>query len=308
MQSQLWGWLGQAKDPLDGKPLAERMLCRMLGLDRFQALPPVFFDEAGVRTSRLSQQALTELEMRFGLEGFALDPLTRASLSFGQSYPDQLLRRAGIVADPVDAVVFPASGQDALELLVLAKRYGFCVTPTGGATNVTGGFASADDRPRIAASMRRMNRLLGINETDMTAEAEAGILLPDLEAQLNARGYTLGHFPQSYHGVTLGGAVAAHGSGQRSNGYGRMADMLLSATLATPRGIWSTEAQRHSACGPWVGGLVAGSEGLFGLITSVRLRIRQKPQVIDDRGWLLPSFEAATDATRKLVQGGAGLS
>ncbi|MGB8816742.1 MAG: FAD-binding oxidoreductase [Rhizobiaceae bacterium] len=308
MAAQLWGWLGQGDDPLEGKALAERLLCDMLGLDGLRHVAPMAFDEKSLRLSRLNRGAQTELATRFGPDGFTVDPLERAALSLGQSYPDQLARRAGRISDPVDAVVSPPDSDGALELLSMAARLGFCVTPSGGATNVTGGFASADIRPRVAASMRRMNRLLDLNETDMTTEAEAGMMLAELEAILNLRGYGLGHFPQSYHGVTLGGAVAAHGSGQRSNGYGRMADMVLSARLATPRGIWSTEMHRHSASGPWLGGLVAGSEGLLGLITSVRLRIRKKPQVIDDRGWLAPSFEAAMNAARALVQCGAGLS
>ncbi len=306
--AQIWGWLGQSDDPLEGKPEAEALLRRMLGMAELPHLPPAIFEPERLRASRLGDDVLRALAARFGGEGFTADPTVRAMTSLGQSYPDQLARRAGTVDDPVDAVVRPDNEEDALALLELAKERGFCVMAAGGGTNVTGGFATGDRRPRVAADMRRMKRLLRVNETDLVAEAEAGISLPDLEAELGVRGFTLGHFPQSFHGATLGGSLSAHGSGQRSNGYGRIAEMMLGATLATPQGRWTTEMQRHAASGPWLGGLIAGSEGLFGLITSVRFRIHRKPQRIDDRGWLLPSFDVATEAARTLVQSGAGLS
>lgn len=308
MAGQLWGWLGQAHDPLEGKSLAEQLLREKLGLSAFKSAAPNAFHGATLRPTRLDETAMAALAERFGVDGFSVDPFARAALSLGQSYPDQLARRTGIVADPVDAVVLPASETDAMDLLAMAARYGFCVTPCGGATNVTGGFADSGDRPRVAADMRRMERLLDLNATDLTAEAEAGIHLAAFEAQLGAQGYTLGHFPQSFHGVTLGGALAADGAGQRSNGYGRMADMVISCALATPRGLWRTEKQRHAAGGPWLGALVAGSEGLFGIITCIRVRIARKPQAVEDRAFLLPNFDAAVEAARALVQSGAGLS
>ncbi len=308
MATQLWGWLGQQDDPLQGKALAEQMLRQMLGLDLVNINMPTDFDAGALRPSRLSSLAQVELLRRFGPDGFSVDPAIRAAHSLGQSYPDQLSRRSGVIPDPVDAVVWPANDTQANDLLQRASKFGFCVMPAGGATNVTGGFASNDQRPRVAASMLKLNRLLAVNETDLTADIEAGIRLPDLEKQLNARGFTFGHFPQSFHGATLGGAIAAHGSGQRSAGYGRISDMLVSATLATPRGVWTSEAQRHTADGPWLGGLVTGSEGLFGLITSATVRIKRMPETVEDRAWYLPSFEAAVITARQLVQSGSGLS
>ncbi len=308
MAAQLWGWLGQHDDPLEGKALAEKMLREMLGLDALRSALPAELNGTALRPSRLSAAAQSALLSRFGFDGFSVDPDSRAAFSLGQSYPDQLARRAGIVADPVDAVVSPANSAQANDLLQRASKLGFCVMASGGATNVTGGFAVHDQRPRVAASMLRMNRLIAVNEPDLTAEAEAGIRLPELEEQLNARGFTLGHFPQSFHGATLGGSIAAHGSGQRSAGYGRMSDMLISATLATPRGLWTSEAQRHTADGPWLGGLVTGSEGLFGLIVSVTVRIKRKPETVEDCAWYLPSFDAALGAASQLAQSDASLS
>ena len=100
----------------------------------------------------------------------------------------------------------------------------------------------------------------------------------------------------------------ANGSGQRSDRYGRIADNLVSARIAAPSGLWSSENFRHAAFGPWLGGLVAGSEGLFGILTDATLRLHATPEHVEDRAWLLPSFPAAVDAVRQLTQAGHALA
>ena len=153
-----------------------------------------------------------------------------------------------------------------------------------------------------------MNRVIDISTINQCVDAEAGILLPELERALNARGLTLGHFPQSYCGASLGGSIACNGAGQRSDLYGRVSDNFISAELATPKGPWKTEGFRHAAAGPWLGGLVPGSEGLFGLICSVKLRVYPTPEIVEDRAFMFPSFESGFDAVRRLAQAGHGLA
>ena len=305
---RLWGWLGQDHDPLAGKAKAEDYLRRMLDLKALADVPASAFHAEHIRASRLPAPALEAVNGRYGPECFSTAPAQRAAASVGQSLPDQIARRRGAIPDPVDGVVFAKSSDDLSNLFSLAAIHRFTITPVGGATNVTGGFSPDDSRPRVAVSLRGMNRVLDINETDMCVEAEAGILLADLEAALNNKGLTLGHFPQSFHGVTLGGAIAANGSGQRSLGYGRISDMLISAQISTPLGLWSTEPLRHAATGPWLGGLVCGSEGLFGIIVSAHMRLRPLPQTVTDWAWILPDFASGLNAVRNLTQHRTSLS
>jgi alkyldihydroxyacetonephosphate synthase len=308
--AHLWGWLGQGdSDPLAGKPMAEDFLRDLLGLERLEATMPLPFDRTKVRPSRLTRKVRSALKERFGEEGFREDPLLRAHKSLGQSYPDQIRRRSRLIDNPVDAVVRCASLADALSLLQLAAEFGFRVTVTGGATNVTAALQpSPDRRALVAADMTRMDKVLDISVSDRTVTAEAGILLPDLEAALGAKGLTLGHFPQSFHGATLGGSIACNGAGQRSDGYGRIAENMISAVVATPSGEWRTEPFRHAAEGPWLGGLLPGSEGLLGLICAVTLKVFPKPEVIEDRAYFMPNFEAGTEAVRLLAQRGHDFS
>ncbi len=307
---RLWGWLGpDHADPLAGAPLAQAYVARCLGLARLEETPPKPLDPSSVPASRLTETQRAMLQAAVGAESVATDVTTRAQAALGQSYPDQLERRAGRIGRVPDAVVQPASADEAVALLALAAQHGLTVTPRGGGTSVVGGLRVADDaRPRIVVDLARMNRVLSVSVVDRTAVVQAGITLPALDEALRPHGFTLGHFPQSYHGVTLGGAVAASGSGQRSDRYGRVSDNIVSTRIATPQGLWSSEANRHASAGPWLGGLAAGSEGLFGILTDVTIRLHPVPEHVEDRAFMFPSFAAASDAVRTLAQDGHGLA
>ncbi len=303
---RLWGWLDAGTpDLLEESPALAAWLAAELGLANLAALPPVAFDAAAAPASRLTGDAVARIAACLGADGLSLDATDRARVSLGQSYTDQLQRRSGTVAIICDAVVRPGSGDAVLALLAIAHDCGFTVTPVGGATNVVGAIATARPAvPWVVLDLHRLATVKTVDLTDLTVTVEAGIRLVDLEAQLNPQGLTLGHFPQSFMGASLGGSIAAHGAGQSSDGYGRIAEMLLTATLATPRGWWRTEAFRHAGAGPHLGGLVAGSEGLFGIIVEAVLRVRRLPAMTDDRAWAMPSFDAGLDAVRRLAQTG----
>jgi alkyldihydroxyacetonephosphate synthase len=121
---------------------------------------------------------------------------------------------------------------------------------------------------------------------------------------LRERGCTLGHFPQSYEWATIGGFAAARSSGQASAGYGRFDDMVVGLTVATPRGTLEVGRAPRSAAGPDLRQLMLGSEGAFGVITGVTVRVRPAPETIAYEGWRFPSFAAGTAALRTLAQDG----
>jgi alkyldihydroxyacetonephosphate synthase len=303
---ELWGWLDPAHpDQLLGRPAVEDWLARRLGLDRLTPTPPVPLDPGKLRKSKLTERMRRSLSAIVGTERLTEEPAARAIRSLGQSYPDQVERRAGRIAHAADAVVCPESAEEIVSLLAAAGRNRFRITARGGGTSVVGGFdVGRVGPPWVVADLARMDRVLTLSKIDRTVTAEAGISLSALEAVLAPDWLTVGHYPQSFEGATLGGSIMAGGSGQRSDRYGRMSDNLVSARLATPAGLWSTENFRHAAAGPWLGGLVAGSEGLFGILTDATVRLHDMPEHIEDRAWLLPSFPAALNAARMLEQGG----
>jgi alkyldihydroxyacetonephosphate synthase len=308
--TRLWGWLSPDNpDPLAAAPLAERMLVEALGLSRLLPTPPEPLDERTLPASRLTPNQSAAIAAALAGRPPARDAASRAAAALGQSYPDQLQRRAGRCASPVDGVACPNSHAQLQALIDAAVATGFRVMVVGGATSVVGGLSvAAERRPLVAADLSGLGEIVSFSGEDRTVAAQAGIRVADLERRLSDKGMTLGHFPQSFEAATLGGSIAANGAGQRSDGYGRITDRLLRLRLATPSGEWLTEPVRHSAAGPWLGGLVAGSEGLLGAITEATMAVSPKPEWTFDAGWLFPSFAAAMQAARAAAQTGIGHS
>jgi alkyldihydroxyacetonephosphate synthase len=307
---KLWGWLdADHPDPIAGLPALDAWLAKQVGLTKLVSTPPVEFDASKRRRSGLTPAMRKALASAVGEDGFSEEVEVRAARSLGQSYPDQLERRAGKVESLADAVAWPHLAEEVASLMKAAARTGFRLMPAGGMTSATGGFRAADDgRPVVVVDLHLMNAIVEVSEVDRTVTAEAGIKLAELDEKLSHRNLTLGHYPQSFHGATLGGALMTNGSGHSSDQYGRIADNLISARIATPSGPWSTEAFRQAAAGPWTGGLTIGSEGLFGIMTDATLKLHDAPEHIEDRAWLLPSFEAAREAVRKVEQAGHELA
>ncbi|MFF9868839.1 FAD-binding oxidoreductase [Streptomyces sp. NPDC013953] len=231
------------------------------------------------------------------------DAETRIRHTRGKSTPDLLRIRAGEVDDIPAAVLLPGSHDEVLAVLRVCSEHQVAAVPFGGGTSVVGGLAP-ERSSFVALDLRRMDALLGLDEVSRTATFQPGLRAPQAEALLNERGYTLGHFPQSYEWATIGGFAAARSSGQASAGYGRFDEMVLGVTVATPEGTWEAGRAPRSAAGPDLRQLVLGSEGALGVITSVTVRLRPLPEQRFYEGWRFASFEAGAAALRKLAQDG----
>ena len=152
--------------------------------------------------------------------------------------------------------------------------------------------------------MRRLDALVALDEESRLAVLEPGLRGPEAEALLGARGYTLGHFPQSWEYATLGGFAAARSSGQSSAGYGRFDERVLALRVATPAGTLELGRAPKSAAGPDLRQLVLGSEGTLGVITSLTLAVDPAPEHRVYEGWRLPSFAEGMVVVRALAQDG----
>jgi alkyldihydroxyacetonephosphate synthase len=180
------------------------------------------------------------------------------------------------------------------------------VVPFGGGTCVTGGLAARRDgfAGLVSLDLVRMKRLLAVDDVSMTATLQPGLRGPEAEALLAAHGLTLGHYPQSFEHASIGGFAATRSSGQSSAGYGRFDAMVVGLTAATPTGSFDLGSAPANAAGPDLRHLLLGSEGAFGVITSVTVRVRRAPDVTTYEGWRWPSFDAGSDAMRTLAQTG----
>ncbi|MEU0743288.1 FAD-binding oxidoreductase [Streptomyces sp. NPDC006134] len=232
------------------------------------------------------------------------DAETRIRHTRGKSTPDLLRIRSGDVTDAPAAVVLPDGHDEVLAVLRACAAHRVPLVPFGGGTSVVGGLAPGRRGPFVALDLRRMNALLDLDPVSRTATFQPGLRAPEAERLLNARGFTLGHFPQSYEWATLGGFAATRSSGQASAGHGRFDDMVLGLTLATPEGTLDAGRAPRSAAGPDLRQLVLGSEGAFGVVTSVTVRVRPVPRVRRYEGWRFASFEEGAEALRRLAQDG----
>ena len=180
------------------------------------------------------------------------------------------------------------------------------MVPFGGGTSVVGGLEPLRGKfgSLVSLDLARMDRVLEVDERSLTAVLEPGLRLPEADRALAAHGLTLGHVPQSYEWASVGGCVATRSAGQLSSGRGRIDSNLVAARCATPLGELATLEAPASAAGPALRQLVAGSEGAFGVITEVALRVHRLPTHQRFEGWLVPGFEPACDALRALAQDG----
>ena len=302
-----WGWgtLDQGY-ALEGRPALWPALQEWLELDN-EALeretPPVPLGEISVRPSRLDDPVLTSLRKLLGEEVVCTGDEVRIAHAYGKSYCDLIRIRAGHVPDPPDAVVYPPEPCKVAALLGWAADRDIAVIPYGGGSGVLGGVEPAPgDRLVITLDMAKLDRVFSVDDVSRTARIQAGATGPEIEAQLNARGFTLGHFPQSFEYSTLGGWLATRSAGQNSIGYGKIEDMTQSLRAVTPVGVIETKDTPATAAGPSLLQLLVGSEGAYGVITEATMRIRPRPQVQDYRGVLFHSLEDGATAYRELMQ------
>ncbi|MEW5719492.1 MAG: FAD-binding oxidoreductase [Chloroflexota bacterium] len=273
---------------LDHRPDAWRFLRAALELRGDEAFPACDLDSIRLRAPRLNSAQLNAL--RHIAPETKTDPRSRVLRAYGRSYRDLIRLRRGEIPHPPDAVVYPANEDAVARVLAFCAQNDFALIPFGGGSSVVGGVEPRDGRVTITLDLARLNRVISIDEISQTATMEAGILGPDLERELNARGFTLGHFPQSFEFSTLGGWIATRDAGIEAR--------TQSLRVATPRGF----VEAHDVSNPALLQLFIGSEGAFGVITRATMRIRRLPKTKDYRALLFKSFSDGIAALRAISQ------
>ena len=237
------------------------------------------------------------------------DPEDRLRHARGQSLPDWIALRSGRVGVFPDGVAYPACDEDVRALLDYARRTGTRLIPYGGGTSVVGHINPLPGgAPVLTLDLSRLNRLLDLDETSQLATFEAGITGPEIEKLLNARGYTLGHYPQSFEYSTLGGWIATRSSGQQSYYYGRIENLFAGGHMETPLGALDLPPHPASATGPDLCQMILGSEGRLGLITRAIVRVRLLPEEESFHAFFFHNWESGAAAVREIAQAGLKLS
>lgn len=231
------------------------------------------------------------------------DGPTRLAYACGQSFPDLVHLRTGALPHFPDAVAFPVSPEEVLALVQEASKQGVVLVPRGGGTSVVGGVnIPSDPRPVVVVSLEKLSGLRSLDGRSGLATFAAGTPGPEVEAQLAANGFRLGHEPQSFELSTIGGWAATRSAGHRSTGVGKMEDLVAGVEVALPSGSWRLGPLPASAAGPEIRRVLCGSEGKLGILTAVTVRVQ--PRSRQERGMavLFPSWEQGLEFCRQLLR------
>jgi alkyldihydroxyacetonephosphate synthase len=215
-----------------------------------------------------------------------------------------LAERAGVDSPLPDVAVRPRSTAEVAAVLAWASGAGVPVTPYGAGSGVVGGAVAV--RGGVLLDLGGLSGLVSLDAESGIASFRAGTLGPDVEAAVNAAGWTVGHFPSSIMCSTVGGWVAARGAGQLSTRYGKAEDLVVAVEAVLADGtVWRTVPAPRTAAGPDLWRLLAGSEGTLGVVTEVTFRLHPLPGTRVFGGWLFPSLRAGVAALRDVMRTGA---
>jgi alkyldihydroxyacetonephosphate synthase len=218
-------------------------------------------------------------------------------------WPMTIMRERAGEAPPAVLVARPSGRQQVTAILRWAAQNSVAVTPLGGGSGVCGALAPA--RGELVLDMGAFDRVLEIDETNLICRVESGVNGLALEKALNDRGLTLGHYPSSLPGTTVGGLISTRSSGQQSSRYGSIEDMVQGLAVVLPDGTFAAPRPGpRSALGPALHQLWIGAEGALGLILGADLRVHRLPEAVHGRGFAFDSLATGFEAMRAVMQAG----
>jgi alkyldihydroxyacetonephosphate synthase len=247
-----------------------------------------------------SEMIRSELEEVVGQDFISVDKSDLLVYSTDWSWMPQMWLDRGQPLMPPDYIVHPGSPQEISDIMEIANKYRIPVIPFGGGSGTQGGALSIFGG--IMLDLKRLDKIIEIDEKSLTVTAEAGLILSQLEWVLNEKGLTLPHYPASANCATLGGCVAPRGTGTISTKYGKAEDMVLNMEVVLPTGeiIHTPPVPKH-ASGPDFFRLFMGSEGTLGIITKVTMQLDYLPESRLLRALLFEDLNDALEAGRRIM-------
>jgi alkyldihydroxyacetonephosphate synthase len=240
-------------------------------------------------------------------DAFSSTPHDRLTHSYGKSFADSVRMWNRDVRNPPDWVVFPESEQAVADILDWAGRENVAVVPFGGGSSVCGGVepaVGAGYRAAVSLDLERFNRVLEVDRTSRSARIQGGILGPELEAQIRPHGLTLRHFPQSFQFSTLGGWIVTRSGGHYATLYTHIDEFVQAVRMVSPAGVLETRRLPGSGAGPDANRLVAGSEGVLGIVTEAWMRLQDRPRFRASASVRFGDVLVAANCVRALAQSG----
>lgn len=252
------------------------------------------------RTQFRNEMIRSELEEIVGADYIRTDETSQLVYSTDWSWMPQMWLDRGQPLMPPDYIVHPASPEQIAEIMLVANKYRIPVVPWGGGSGTQGGAIPIFGG--IMMDLKRLNKVIEIDEKSLTITAQAGINGTQLEWALNEKGLTLPHYPASANCATLGGYLAPRGTGTISTKYGKAEDMVLAMQIVLPTGeIIRTPPVPQHASGPDWQRLFLGAEGTFGVITEATMQADYLPEARLLRAVLFENLGNALEAGRLMM-------
>ncbi len=201
------------------------------------------------------------------------------------------------------AVARPGSAEEISKILALANRELFPVVPRGAGTGMSGG--SVPVQGGVVLSLERMNRILEIDDEDLVAVVEPGVVTGDLQREVESRGLFYPPDPASHQFCTMGGNVAECAGGLRAVKYGVTKDYVLGLEVVLPTGgIIRTGARTaKSVAGYDLTKLIIGSEGTLGVVTRIIVKLLPLPESVQTLSAFFSTVEQAATAASNITAG-----
>jgi alkyldihydroxyacetonephosphate synthase len=311
-QQKWWGWGAEGIEfSFADKPKFAPFVLDVLGVDVTLPAPRVrSFDSLDVPASQLSPALREALVAAVGEEYVIDDDEMRVVHAFGRGVRDLVRVRRGQLGRVPDVVVYPGAEDDVVAIVDAACQADAVVIPYGGGSNIVGALEAVPSETRqvVSVNLGRMNKVLEINDTAGLARIQAGVLGPDMEVQLNAKGWTLGHFPDSFMWSTLGGWIATRSSGMQSDKYGDIAEVTRGLRMVMKDQVLSLRPLPSSSSGPSVREMVLGSEGRLGIITEAWVNVHRLPPVREIQAYFFPTYDDGLDAMIEIAASDAAPS
>ncbi|KQC07337.1 MAG: oxidoreductase [Smithella sp. SDB] len=262
------------------------------------------------RPINLQKQHIEAIQNIVGKENVSLDDYSRVKYASGKTTEEMLELRQGIIHEVADVVVNPRDKHDVQKIVAYCDKETIPITVFSAGSSVNFGCRPVKGGISLIVSTH-MNKVLEVNELNQTAVVQPGIFGPAYEETLNKAPelfgtklrYTCGHFPQSFEYSTVGGWIVTLGSGQASTYYGDAYDIVFSQEYVTPVGTFKTLDYPATATGPKLNDIMKGSEGSFGILVEVTMKIfRYMPENRARFSFMYPTWEAAVNASREIMQ------
>ena len=299
-----WGWgVEGVSFHHEDKPAFKPFLIKAIGIDPdIPAGKPMSLADLTIPAPVVTGELLAELVDAVGDDNVVREDLDRVVHTYGKSVRDLLRLRANDLPRMPDVIVYPGDEGEVQLVVDRAVAANAVLIPFGGGSNISGSLHPSADETRtvISLDLGRMNKVIDVDPDSGLARIQAGALGPDIEDQLAAQGWTLGHFPDSFTHSTLGGWVATRSSGMQSDKYGDIAQITRGMRVVLPGKVLVIRPLPGTSTGPSVREMILGSEGRLGVITEVTAQVHRKPENRLILGYLFPSFAAGLEAMQEI--------